>query len=114
MIVADTNIFSTFACVNRLDLLFQVGAAEILYLPPGVLSELETGLACGNAYLQTLIDEIRKGDAYHLQALSADETNFLNTLPKALHAGKKKASPCVHLATMRPFLPMTGERFVIA
>jgi predicted GNAT family acetyltransferase len=44
MIVADSNIVSTFARIGRLDLLFAVTETDALHLPPAVIKEIKAGL----------------------------------------------------------------------
>jgi len=39
MIVSDTNILSTFARIQRLELLFAAVAADSLHLPPAVQAD---------------------------------------------------------------------------
>ncbi len=90
MIVVDTNILSTFACVNRLELLFQVAETETLYLPPAVVDELSIGLSRGKSYLQALLNELQNGTTLKLITLTAAEIQFLVTLPNRLHAGEKE------------------------
>ena len=90
MIVIDTNILSTFACVNRLDLLFQVVETETFYLPLAVVAELERGLSLGRGYLQVVLDDLQKGVTLKLATLTDAEIQFLNTLPTQLHDGEKE------------------------
>ena len=58
MIVANTNILSTFARIHRLDLLPVVAETDALYLPPAVVKELKVGLHKG----LDLMDEIEKSE----------------------------------------------------
>jgi predicted nucleic acid-binding protein len=44
MIIADTSILSTFARIQRLDLLFAVAETQSLHLPPAVQKEIKLGL----------------------------------------------------------------------
>jgi predicted nucleic acid-binding protein len=44
MIVADTSILSTFARIQRLELLFAAVETDSLYLTPAVVKELKVGL----------------------------------------------------------------------
>ena len=91
MIVVDTNILSTFACVNRLELLFQVAERDTLYLPPAVFNELNEGLSRGKTYLQPLLDKIQTDTTFKLVALTANEGRFMSTLPDQLHTGEREA-----------------------
>jgi len=56
MIIADTSILSTFARIQRLDLLFAVVETKSLHLPPAVQKEIRLGLQKGLNFLQPIID----------------------------------------------------------
>ena len=56
MIVVDTNILSTFARIQRLELLFAVAETDSLHLVPAVISELKIGLKKNLNFLQSIID----------------------------------------------------------
>ena len=45
MILIDTNILSTFAKIDRLELLFKVFNQETLYISPNVFQELKAKCA---------------------------------------------------------------------
>jgi len=49
VIIADTSILSTFARIQRLDLLFAVAETQSLHLPPAVQKEIKLGLPTTNA-----------------------------------------------------------------
>lgn len=107
MIIADTNILSTFACINRLDLLFQVADTEVICLSPAIVSELQEGLNRGCAYLQPLLYEVQKGATYSLIHLTLEEASFCQTLPRGLQKGEKEA---IAVCAFRDAAFLTNDR----
>jgi predicted nucleic acid-binding protein len=55
MIVADTNILSTFARIQRIDLLFAVAETDSLHLAPAVVKELKVGVQKGLVFLKSIL-----------------------------------------------------------
>src|SRR5574341_1468701 len=72
MIVADTNIISTFTRIKRLELLLKVAETDALHLAPAVVKEIEVGL--------------RKGLDF-----TPDEKSMVDALPGSLNAGEKES-----------------------
>jgi len=91
MIVADTNILSTFARIQRLELLFAVSEADSLYLVPAVVSELKIGMKRNLNFLQPIIDGLANGTKFFPLALTPDEKNLLVTLPDSLNDGERES-----------------------
>lgn len=91
MIIADTNILSTFARIRRLDLLFSVVETETFDLPPAVIKELKVGLHKGLDFLQPIADGLTGGAGFFAIELTADEKNLSDTLPSSLNAGEPEA-----------------------
>jgi len=58
MILHDTNILSTFAKINRLDLLFRIFNRQTLELSENVAAEIRLGVEQGYAELQRVRDLI--------------------------------------------------------
>lgn len=97
MFIADTNILSTFARIQRLDLLFAVAATQSLHLPPAVEKELRLGLQKGLHFLQPIIDGLAAGIQFQAITLAAEEIKSLQTLPHALNLGEKECiAVCIH------------------
>jgi predicted nucleic acid-binding protein len=90
MIIADTSILSTFARIQRLDLLFIVAETKSLHLPPAVQRELRMGLQKGLHFLQPIIDGLAAATQFHSVPLTAEEVLLLQTLPRALNLGEKE------------------------
>jgi predicted nucleic acid-binding protein len=91
MIVADTSILSTFARIQRLELLFAAVETDSLYLTPAVLKELKVGLQKGLGFLRPIIDDLNGGTKFYSIALNSDEKNAANALPTSLNAGEKES-----------------------
>lgn len=91
MIVADTNILSTFARIQRLELLFAVSEADSLYLVPAVVSELKIGMKKNLNFLQPIIDGLANRTKFFPLTLTPDEKNLLVTLPDSLNAGERES-----------------------
>ena len=90
MIVADTSILSTFARIQRLDLLFTVAETGAIYLPPAVQHEIKLGLQKGLNFLRPIFDAITVVTQFQSVDLAAEEKQVISALPKALNAGEKE------------------------
>ncbi|MBI1760086.1 MAG: hypothetical protein HYR56_01490 [Acidobacteria bacterium] len=90
MIVADTNILSTFARLGRCDLLFAVAETGVLHLPPAVIQELEIGLRKGHDYLQPIVDGLAGAAGFVALDLTAVEKRQADELPTALNTGERE------------------------
>ena len=91
MIVADTNILSTFARIQRLDLLPIVAETEELYLTPAVVKELKAGLNKGLDFLQPILAGLTAGAGFISVDLTTDEKSLADNLPGSLNAGEKES-----------------------
>lgn len=85
MVLADTNILSTFAKVNQLTLLFRLFTDERIGVVPAVYSEFQAGVNKGYADLQMVIRLIQQGPI-DLAAPTAQEVLLANALPASLMA----------------------------
>ncbi len=91
MIIADTSILSTFARIQRLELLFKVAQTDSLYLPPAVVTELKVGLQKGLSFLQPIINDLSSGTRFYSIVLGSDEKSYADSLPGSLNAGEKES-----------------------
>src|SRR5262245_12667662 len=91
MIVADTNILSTFARIWRLGLLFRVAETDAVYLAPAVIKEVKVGLLKGLDFLQPIIDGLDGGREFYPLDLTQDEKSLVDTLPGSLNAGERES-----------------------
>jgi predicted nucleic acid-binding protein len=90
MIIADTSILSTFARIQRLDLLFTVAETGIIHLPPAVQNEIKLGVQKSLNFLQPIIDALTAATPFQSVDLAAEEKHLLRALPKALNVGEKE------------------------
>lgn len=104
MIIADTSILSTFARIQRLELLFTVAQTDSLYLPPAVVKELKVGLQKGLSFLQPIIDGLSSGKRFCSIVLTSDEKSYADTLPGSLNAGEKESIAVCRKRTDSKFL----------
>lgn len=88
MIIADSSILSTFARIQRLDLLFAAAETKSLHLPPAVQNEIKLGLHKGLHFLQPIIDGLTTATQFQPVEPTVEEKRLDPTLPKALNAGE--------------------------
>jgi len=89
MLLADTNILSTFAKINQLTLLFRLFGDERIGVVPAVYSEFQAGVNKGYVYLQAVTKLIQQG-RIDLAALTAQEVFEANALPTSFDAGERE------------------------
>ena len=89
-IVSDTNILSSFAASEALDLLPALFVDPIILIPPAVFQELQDGLARGKEYLQAVLQAITAKNIQVLE-LTAQEQRIVEELPHKLNAGEREA-----------------------
>lgn len=99
MIVADTNLLSTFARIQRLELLPFVAVTDTLFLTPAVVKELKMGLHKGLDFLQPIVDGLTSGIGFQAVALTEEEKSFVEQLPGSLNAGEKESIAVCALRT---------------
>lgn len=98
MIVTDTNILSTFAWIQRLDILSLVVTNNAFYLSPSVVKEIKAGLNKGLDFLQPIVDGLDAGAGFFAVELTFEEKSFVDTLPGSLNAGEKE---CIAICALR-------------
>jgi predicted nucleic acid-binding protein len=91
MIVVDTCILSTFACIQRIELLFTVAETDSLHLAPAVVKELKIGLQKGLNFLQPILNDLAYGTRFYSLDLTSDEKSLADTLPNSLNAGERES-----------------------
>ena len=84
MIVADTNILSTFARVGEVDLLRQLCKSDRLHVTPATFNELRRAVDVGCEFLRPTLQAIQSGTGLDLVELRRDEILALNDLPRSL------------------------------
>jgi predicted nucleic acid-binding protein len=91
MVVSDTNIISTFARIDQLDLLRQLFKVPQLHLTPGTYAELQKAVEVGCTFLEPVVEAIEQGQGFELLTLTKDEALELTHLPTSLGAGEKES-----------------------
>lgn len=91
MIVADTSILSTFARIQRIELLFTVAETDSLHLAPAVVKELKVGLQKGLDFLQPILNNLASGTRFYSVDLTSDEKSLAGTLPSSPNAGERES-----------------------
>jgi predicted nucleic acid-binding protein len=108
VVLADTNILSTFAKINELSLLRQLFAEEGIGVVPAVHEELHQGVSKGYVALQAAIELIQRRQV-NLVMPTAEETLEKSTLPPSFDAGERET---VAVAKARGAKVLTNERLV--
>jgi predicted nucleic acid-binding protein len=90
VILVDTNILSTFARVEELELLFLLFPGSPLGVTPAVLGEVDQALAQGCDWLRQ-VPALRAGGRLVLAEPVAGERLVLPALPSPLGAGECEA-----------------------
>lgn len=88
-VVSDSNILSSLAAADALDLLTKFFRGDTIFIPQAVEQELQAGLAHGAFHLQRVFDAIRRDEIRTLYLTEAEQT-LTTTLPRKLHAGEKE------------------------
>jgi predicted nucleic acid-binding protein len=97
VIVADTNIVSTFTRVGAIDLLRQLVQSDQLYITPATFNELRRAVEVGCDFLAPILEAIQSGGELDLVELRRDEILALKDLPRSLGAGEAESiAVCLH------------------
>jgi predicted nucleic acid-binding protein len=105
MILADTDILSAMAKIDRLQLLFSLLKTDKLYVAPGVFSELEHSFDLGRVYAQDIFALFSAGQI-RIAYLTPDENAFRDTLPTNLGSGERES---IAIATYRRSAILSNE-----
>lgn len=89
MILADTDILSAVAKVERLPLLFALLQTTEWHITPGVLAELQHSFDLGRAYAQAVFALLNDGQI-QLAYLTPEEAAWCDTLPLTLGRGERE------------------------
>lgn len=98
MILADTNIVSTFARVGALGFVRQVVRADRLYVTPSNLNEIRETVDKGCTFLASTLEVIHAGSELDVLVLRREEILAVKDLPKSLGAGEAAGDRCLHEA----------------
>jgi predicted nucleic acid-binding protein len=102
VIVADTNIVSTFARVGALKRLLELFAIDRLHITPATLHELNKAVEVGCAFLSRILEAIPAQGELQLLTLTESEIATADDLPSSLGAGESESiAVCRHRAGTR-------------
>ncbi|MFO7992359.1 MAG: hypothetical protein R6U61_08745 [Thermoplasmata archaeon] len=107
MILVDTNILSTFAKIDRLDLLEKVLGE--MHISPNVLDEVKRAEELGYSHAEKILKGIKEGKIL-ISCIREDEVEFLEKVPSSFGRGERD---CVAIALNRDALIVTNERRVL-
>ena len=109
MILIDTNILSTFAKIDRFELLFEVFNQETLYISPNVFQELKDARDKRYDFVE-LIFELLQSKKLKLLPLEEDEYMLMLQLPKYFGKGELDS---IAICTRRNYILLSNERKII-
>ncbi len=107
MILIDTNILSTFAKIDRLDLLEEVFGE--MHISPNVLDEVKKAEELGYSHAEKILELIRVGKI-HISCPKEYEVELMDKIPSSFGRGERD---CVAMALKRDALIVTNERKVL-
>lgn len=105
MIIADTDILSAFAKIDRLELLLELFQIEAINVANSAWNELEYSLRLGRSYAQRILHLAETGK---LQVVypDEDEVQILRTLPPTLSEADCEA---LSIASQRGWTVLSNE-----
>jgi len=89
MVLADTNILSTFAQIDQLSLLLRLFGNQRVGVVPAVYAEFQAGVKKGYTDLQTVVKLIQQG-RIDLVTPNAQEVFQQDLLPASFDAGERE------------------------
>lgn len=89
IVISDSNILSSIAAANSLDLLFRLFKEEKICVPQAVVDELKEALRYDQQHVQRVFDEIESGRIEVLPLTHAGQKLTIG-LPPKLHAGERE------------------------
>ncbi len=104
-VIVDTNILSTFAKIEKLELLFEIMDREELYISTSVLHELDIAENIGYDFVQIIFDYI---DEERISILSMDdeESDLFLDLPDSFGRGERES---VSISKSRDYIFVSNE-----
>ncbi len=109
IVISDTNILSSFAAAEELDLIMQLFAHAQIIIPPSVVTELQAGFARGHTQLRVVLQALEHG-RIRVLALTPDEIQLQAQLPLRLNQGEREA---IALAQTRRAMLLCNDRRAI-
>ena len=106
VIVSDTNILSSLASADALDLLAPLFHGDTIHIPPAVEQELQVALDYGNAHVERVFQALEAGDIQRIELTDAERL-LMATLPAKLHAGEREG---IVICQVRKHLFLSNDR----
>ena len=108
MLLAETNILSTFAKIDQLSLLFRLFDNQRVGVVPAVYAEFQAGVDKGYADLQAIVELIQQR-RIDLVAPTAQEVFQKDALPASFDAGERET---LSVAKSRGCTVLTNETHI--
>ena len=108
MILLDTNIISTFSKIGKLELLYDVFNADVLYVSPNVYDELLIAKDKGYAFVNHAIHLFQKKKLM-LISLTSKEKEKADRLPSSFSKGERDS---IAICRERNGIIVTNEKKV--
>jgi predicted nucleic acid-binding protein len=105
-VVSDSNILSSLAAADALDLLAYLFRGDKIFIPQAVEQELQVGLTHGAFHLQHIFQAIHNGEIQILRLTEFEQT-LTTALPHKLHAGEKEG---IVLCQLHNYLFLSNDR----
>ena len=106
VIVSDTNILSSFASADALNLLAELFPDETIHIPPAVEKELQVALVHGKTHVERVLQALEAGGIQPIKLTEAERL-LMPTLPAKLHAGEREA---IVICQARQHLFLTNDK----
>lgn len=110
IIVSDTNILSSFASADALNLLPELFPDDTIHIPPAVEKELQVALLYGKAHVERVIEALEAGDIQRITPTEA-ERKRMAALPAKLHDGEREA---IVICQARNHLFLTNDKRAVS
>jgi predicted nucleic acid-binding protein len=108
MIIVDNNILSTFAKIDRLDILFQLFPQTQIGIVPAVYNELRIGVRKGHVQLKQVMEMVQQ-KRIRLITLTEEEIFLKPYFPVSFDEGELES---VAVCKSRKIILLTNERSV--
>jgi predicted nucleic acid-binding protein len=96
MILADTDILSAWAKIDRLPLLYSLLRVSELHVTPGVLAEINHSFQLGREYAKVLFGLMDSGQI-RIVSLTPEEMAYADGLSTTLGTGERESIAAAHL-----------------
>lgn len=104
-VLVDTNIRSTFAKIERFELLFEIMNREKVHISTYVLQELDMAENVGHAFVQIIFDYIDK-ERISIISMSDREVEVYLDLPESFGKGERES---VAISRSRDYIFVSNE-----